>query len=378
MKALIIGGGIGGLAAAIALHHAGLEVVVCERANELREVGAGLALAPNALKALERLGLRAPVEAAAVAIERAEIRTWRGDLLAAFPAGEISQSVGAPTVCLHRAELQALLAGALDPDTLRLGRKCVRVEQTPEGVTACFEDGQQARSDFLIGADGLHSVVREQVPGRTPLRYAGYTAWRGIAIMERTGAVARASCESWGRGARFGFVPLDLKRVYWFATMNAPEGGDESDRRHPLLKRFAGWHDPIPALLEATEEAAILRNDVYDRDPAVRWGEGRITLLGDAAHPTTPNLGQGACQALEDAVVLARWMRRELDGTTALRGYETERMPRTRRIVEQSRRLGALGQWEQPWACWLRDLLTRITPAHLLVRQTEWILDYEL
>jgi 2-polyprenyl-6-methoxyphenol hydroxylase-like FAD-dependent oxidoreductase len=377
--ALIIGGGIGGLAAGVALRRIGYQVRVCERAGEWREVGAGLLLAPNALKALQYLDLSAAVEAAGIPLERAEIRTRRGDLLTAMPAGAIGKRVGAPTVCLHRADLLALLAGALDPEVLRLGRECTGVEQEGTRVTARFAGGPEEQGDFLIGADGLRSVVREHVPGMKPLRYAGYTAWRGIAACERPGFAAATACETWGCGLRFGFVPTDRRRVYWYATMNAPEGAHDPEgrRKQELLKRFARWHDPIPTLIEATEEATILRNDVYDREPARQWGQGRITLLGDAAHPTTPNLGQGACQALEDAVVLARCLAAGADTPAALRAYEAERMPRTRRIVQQSRRIGSIGQWENPWACGLRDLLTRMTPTRFIMRQTEWVVRYQ-
>jgi 2-polyprenyl-6-methoxyphenol hydroxylase-like FAD-dependent oxidoreductase len=166
--------------------------------------------------------------------------------------------------------------------------------------------------------------------------------------------------------------------VYWYATRNTPADSEtaEGGRKKELLERFGDWHTPIPRLVETTEAGAILRNDVYDRKPAPQWGEGRVTLLGDAAHPTTPNLGQGACQAIEDAVVLGKHLSMGTDPIAALRGYEARRMPRTRRVVEQSWRIGVLGQWSHPLACWMRDTLMRMTPTGVILKQTDWIVDY--
>lgn len=179
--------------------------------------------------------------------------------------------------------------------------------------------------------------------------------------------------ESWGRGSRFGIVPLDHRRIYWFATANAPAGRtqDAAERKRFLQQRFAGWHPPIERLLEATPAAEILHNDIYDLRPMRRWNEGRVTLLGDAAHPTTPNLGQGAGMAIESAVALARCLSEESDLAAALGGYEAERRPRTAWITEQSWRIGRVGQWENPLACGLRDFLLRVTPPGISEKTLE-------
>ena len=173
--------------------------------------------------------------------------------------------------------------------------------------------GRRAQADVVVGADGLRSAVRASlgIPGE--IRYAGYTAWRGIAPFRTAGLLAG---ETLGCGQRFGLVPIAGDRVYWYATDNVPEGGREESERAKvrLAGMFSRWHAPIPALIEATPAAAILRNDISDRDPVDRWGAGRVTLLGDAAHPMTPNLGQGGCQAIEDALVLARCLARRRPG----------------------------------------------------------------
>ena len=175
-------------------------------------------------------------------------------------------------------------------------------------------------------------------------------------------------------------MPISRGRVYWFGTANAPaSAGDPADgRKRDLLRRFSDWHAPIEALIEATDEADILRNDIYDRPPLPHWSEGRVTLLGDAAHPMTPNLAQGACQAIEDAAVLAKCLSADSDVAAALHAYEAWRAACAGRIVSMARLMGAVGQWRNPAACWLRDAALRLLPTPLRARQLEWIMDYRV
>lgn len=374
-KAIIIGGGIGGLTAAIALEQAGLEAHVYERVAELREVGAGISLWANAVRALKVLGLADSLSAHGWSPLRGTLRTSTGEILTSSQSHHTADA-GVTVGALHRADLLRLLREAVDDARVHVGRECVRVSSDHGAVTAHFADGSAAAGDVLIGADGLHSVVRAAVHTTAPPRYAGYTAWRGV--VEFT-APAAAS-ESWGRGQRFGIVPLNDGRVYWFATKNAPEHDRDpvGTVKTRLIDRFHGWHTPIEALLDATPESAILRNDIYDRDPDGPWTADRVTLLGDAAHPMTPNLGQGACQAIEDAVVLAACLAQSVDVETALHWYQVRRLPRTRRIVLLSRRIGQLAQWEQPLACWLRTQAMRAAPSWMNERQIRSILDEQI
>jgi 2-polyprenyl-6-methoxyphenol hydroxylase-like FAD-dependent oxidoreductase len=330
------------------------------------------------MKALGMLGLAEAVRCESRASGGAEVRSWRGErLLDAIPRKLLESQFGEPAAAIHRAELLAVLRQAAGDEVVHLGARCVGFRQDRRGVTALLEDGREVEGDLLIGADGIRSVIRGQLLGETKLRYAGYTAWRGVVPFALD---QDAWFESWGRGARFGGGALSRGRVYWYATANLPEGAPDvpAGRKRELIERFRGWHEPIPALLEATDEAAILRNDLYDRKPLSRWSDGRVTLLGDAAHPTTPNLGQGACMALEDAVVLARCLRERDEILAALREYEMRRVPRTSAIVRESRRLGAIGQWQSPVACWLRDWLLRRTPARVRLRQLQWLCTFEL
>jgi 2-polyprenyl-6-methoxyphenol hydroxylase-like FAD-dependent oxidoreductase len=368
--ATIIGGGIGGLASAIALGRSGWSTSIYEQAPELREVGAGLSLWANAVRALEQLGLAKSIRALQPPMPSGGIYTWRGAPLITDSAAELARRVGEISVVVHRADLLTILRQSVGADAVALGKRCVGVEQDAQGVTAHFADGATARGDLLIGCDGIRSVVRAQLVGDGEPVYAGYTAYRAVTAFDPNRIRAG---EYWGQGARFGIAPLSGGRAYWFATRNAPPDQREAPEatQARLLATFRGWCAPIPELIAATDPAHILHNDIADRPPLPRWGIGRVTLLGDAAHPMTPNLGQGACQALEDAVVLAGCLDAETDLVAALRAYEQRRIPRTSQIVRQSRRIGQVGQWQHPLACVVRDSLTK----HVLARGQDRQLD---
>lgn len=373
-KAIIVGGGIGGLTAAIALRGAGIEATVYERAPELKEIGAGIALASNAMSVFAALGLADQITSHGLPLASGAIRTWKGNIIVEAPADEAHRFI---SVCVHRVDLQRVLATALGEEHLRLGYECVGFQQRSDGVVAEFAGGEEAQGDFLVGADGLHSVVRGRLHGTERPRYAGYTAWRAVTTFK----IQPATSESWGHGKRFGILPIGGSRVYWFATKNAPEGQPEhpEGRKQELLDLFKGWHPPIADLIEATDPEAILRHDLYDRKPMKRsWGEGRVTLLGDAAHPTTPNLGQGACQAIEGALVLAQQLRSAMDIAAALRRYEAQRLPRTAFITNLSWRIGRMAQLENPVLCWLRNTALRIVPVGIQTKQLGKVLEFEV
>ena len=375
---LIAGGGIGGLTAAIALRRAGFPVQVHERASEIREVGAGITLQANAILALRRIGLDQAVMEAGRPIGTASIRRWDGALLSGTDFREIETLLGAPSVAIHRATLQKILLEALGSGVLHAGSEVAGYEAGPDSVEVRLGDGGRIAGAALIGADGIHSAVRARLLGDGDPLYAGYVSWRGV-TPENFHPVPQEVSESWGPGRRFGIVPIEKGRVYWFTTLNTPPGGrdEPGQARAALLRLFEGWHPPIRALLAATPEEAILRNDILHRMPVRTWGEGRVSLLGDAAHPMTPNLGQGAGQAIEDAVVLAECLRGEPDLPAALRRYEARRIPRANGFVLGSLRLGRLAQWENGLARGVRDRLIAWTPASVAKRQLVRSLAFE-
>ncbi len=303
----IIGGGIGGLAAAYALQRQGIQVTLFERNPELREIGAGLTLWANGVQVLRHLGLADALPSVSARLTHFECWSWRGKRLGIMQLDTMERLVGAPSVGIHRADLLRLLAGAVAGESVHVNAHCVGFSSEPGHVIAHFADGHELQTDLLVGADGLHSVIREQLLGKEPPRYSGYTCWRGVAVFEDQRVSPGISSETWGRGRRFGMLPIGNGWVFWYATLNCPAGEQDrvGERKARLSRLFGGWGHPIGRLIETTDEQAILRNDLFDRPKSRHWGSGRVTLRGDAAHPPTPNLGQGACQALEDALVLA-------------------------------------------------------------------------
>ncbi|GAA1863632.1 FAD-dependent monooxygenase [Actinomadura bangladeshensis] len=341
--AIVIGAGIGGLTAAAALHGRGWTVDLHERAASLEPAGSGLALGPNALRALDTIGAGDAVRGLAAMTGTGGIRRPDGTWLSRTSAEAAQARYGDPTVALHRADLVEVLTSRLPDGIVHLGSTATAA--TPGGaVTTTDARGHRTdlHADLVVAADGIRSAARTALfPGHPPVRYTGMTAWRGLVTAPFPDA---APGEAWGRGRVFGTVPLAGGRTYFYATARAPEGAradDEraDDERAELRRLFGGWHHPVPALLDTVAPGALLRNDVYDLPrPLPALHQGRIALLGDAAHPMTPNLGQGACQAIEDAVVLAHTA-----ATGApLSAYTAARLPRTTAVMRRSHRVAAL------------------------------------
>jgi 2-polyprenyl-6-methoxyphenol hydroxylase-like FAD-dependent oxidoreductase len=279
----------------------------------------------------------------------------------------------ARVVALHRARLHDVLLAAAGRSVVRTGVRVTSYEQAADSVLVIADDGTRLETELLVGADGLHSTVRAQLVHDGPPRYAGYTSWRGVTPAGSVPPPDRVT-ETWGRGERFGVVDIGFDEIYWFAVADAAPGGTDGDVRAELRARFGGWHAPVAAVLDATPADRILRTDIFDRDPITRWHAGRVVLLGDAAHPMTPNLGQGAAQAIEDAGTLAASLAAAATVEDGIRAYETARVGRTSAFVRASRRFGDVAQWRHPLAVFARDLTMRLTPESALVAQARRML----
>ncbi len=384
-QAVIVGGGIGGLCAAIALRIVGWETVICEQRTELAETGAGIALAANAMKALERLGVSERVREAGARVGTGEIRTWQGKLLAELPVAKQEARYGTPSCLIHRRRLQSILYERLAElgGTISWNKKLTAFEQRGDEVKVYFTDGDQITSTMLIGADGIHSAVREQLHGNSPLIYSGYSALRGIGRYDdsRYPISAGGGFEALGPGSRFGFSHLGKGEIFWFAALNMPEGHRiAAEERHRIAEQtFREWYPPVPAVIAATPAADILFHPIHDRRPLPQWSVGSVTLLGDAAHPMLPNLGQGGAQAMEDALVLASLLRGHPTGSalaSALQAYDKERIPRTTAIVRQSRLMGHMMQLESPWAIAFRNAGLRAAAEKLFVQRLHGVVGY--
>lgn len=375
-RILIAGGGIGGLTLAALLHRRGRECLVLERAERLAPAGAGLVLQPNVIKALRIGGIEHQVVGRGAPMQRMRIRDDRGRMLSEVDASLFRTHFQSGVWGFHRATLHAALVDLIPPSSIRLGAAVRRFEPTASAVTVELDTGERVEGGALVGADGLRSAVRRQMLNDGEPRYSGYTSWRGVTSRGSLWPEGHM-CESWGRGARFGLVAIDGDRLYWFATANVAAAGRDTGKAE-LLRTFRDWHEPIGAVIEATPDEGILRTDISDRDPAPRWSEGRVTLMGDAAHPMTPNLGQGGGQTIEDAVVLDLALSAQPDVAAAFADFESRRRNRTARVVEESRRFGRIGQVENRAVRGLRDLAVRLTPSSVSLRALRWLYDFDI
>ncbi|MCM1965914.1 FAD-dependent monooxygenase [Streptomyces sp. G1] len=365
--AVVAGAGIGGLSVAVALHRRGWEVTVCERAAAPSAVGAGIVLAPNALRAFDAIGFDAARATGHAAPAAMDLRRPGGRLLSRADCAALTARYGRPPLAVHRPSLSAALAAELPEGALRYGTAVTAVDDTGDasdagGRPVVHTSAGVLTPDVVIAADGIHSPIRRQYfPAHPGLHYSGETAWR--TVLAAGGPPVHAATETWGRGERFGVVPLADGRVYVYATAVVPEGHRPDDVQAELLRRYGTWHDPIPALLERIDPAAVLQHDLYDlAAPLPRFHQGRLAWLGDAAHAMTPNLGQGGCQAVEDAAVLAHLLE-GADVRAALAAYSAARCARTDALRVRSRRAGRVAALTHPLAVAARDLAVRATPA---------------
>lgn len=375
LDAVIIGGGIGGLTTAIALRRAGARVQVLERADELSvaQAGHGLVLWHNAVMALRRVGLADLPAAIGHELDRHQFWSVRGGRLSNWPVGEYGKRLGAPAYTVERPALHKALYDEVGD--VRLGARCTGYVEDAKGVTIRLADGTEIRTDLLIGADGLRSAVRARMrPYEPPPRYAGFTAWQGIADEVPAGVPAHAFRGVWGRNRWFVYYRLPDDRVYWDGvigdrTLRAMDAVG-TDNRTIVTEQFGDWPDPIPALMAATADSRITPVDIYDRDPVSAWGTKRVVLVGDAAHPMTFNLGQGANQAIEGAVVLAECLAAEPDPETAIRIYERHRVERVTKMMRRSRANGEMTRWHGALSCRFRDLILRTILDRIVVHKT--------
>jgi 2-polyprenyl-6-methoxyphenol hydroxylase-like FAD-dependent oxidoreductase len=378
MQFSIIGAGIGGLTTAHALLQQGHKVRVYEAAQSLREVGAGVVLGANAMQALHRLGLHDAVRAQGQPVQGLALLSRRGQVLNATNTTAFTQRLGFENLAIHRVALQQTLLAALPTGTVQLGKALTRFDTDARSVRAHFADGSTADADALLAADGLRSRVRRQLlPASTP-RYAGYTCWRAVVEGSSLGLPAGQSGEIWGgRAGRFGYVPLANGQLYWFACINSATPNNARFRAFrvaDLRAHFAPLPAPVDAILALTSDEQLLWNDILDLPPLPRFDFGRVLLLGDAAHATTPNMGQGAGQAVEDAVALAACLAAQASNVeAAFRAFDARRRPRTTRIVEQSWQLGRIAQLESPWLTTLRDGAMRLVPARVNEKQMAFL-----
>jgi 2-polyprenyl-6-methoxyphenol hydroxylase-like FAD-dependent oxidoreductase len=308
-KGIIIGAGIGGLTTAIALAQKGIQVKIYERAKEIKEVGAGVWIAPNGMKIFDKLGIAHEIIAVGKKLKRISVVDVNYKSISVIESAEIEAKHQFGTIAIHRSALQQILASKVSLAQIQLNREFNRYEQNEDAVKVYFEDGSTDEADFLICADGIKSKGREQMLGTLKLRYSGQTCWRFATAFDLPNNEEDDMFEVWGntKGLRVGYSKIDEKRVYVYitnATENGPSEGFSNVKDH-LLEICKPFSNTVTNLIQAVPENDIVVTDLFDFKPIKKWTDGRVALLGDAAHATTPNLGQGACQAIEDAWSIA-------------------------------------------------------------------------
>jgi 2-polyprenyl-6-methoxyphenol hydroxylase-like FAD-dependent oxidoreductase len=364
MKTVVIGAGIGGLAFANAMQRRGHAVTVYERAPELAEVGAGIWIPPNAMAVLERLGLDRVALERSFPLQRIVLCNAAGQDLSVLDLVPVRERFGFTTQSIHRATLQGLLADAFEGE-LHFGKACESVDTKPAGALVRFADGEEVEADVVIGADGIHSAVRRSLFGELQLRDTGQTCFRGIGELTLQGDAADECREVWGGRCRFGYSPIAADRVYWFAPISKPfHTGD--DPKGALVRAYADFPGVVREVIEATPSSVIIETELYDYPPQPRWWAGRVALLGDAIHATTPNMGQGAAQAMESAYSLARMLDTHETPEQAFAHYQQARHAKASMVNKRSFRIGEVAHWQSGWVRGLRDLAMGAVPSSMM------------
>jgi 2-polyprenyl-6-methoxyphenol hydroxylase-like FAD-dependent oxidoreductase len=373
----IVGGGIGGLSLAIAMQRKGFHVTVYERATSLKPLGAGLVLAANAVNAFQEIGIREDILKAGSILKKLSIKDQHGKTLMSTDAEKISAKYNVVNnFTIHRADLHQTLLSYLQESTVKLGKSSVDFVQSSTGVKILFQDGSTEEVDYAIACDGVHSTFRQKLVAGSRPRYAGYTCWRAVVDnLPSSLQNLNETSETWGSAGRFGIVPLNNGRLYWFACVNAIQD-DEKKRSFKvgdLLKHFGDFHHPIPEIHRHTKDESLIWNDIIDIKPLKQFAFGNILLLGDAAHATTPNMGQGACMAIEDAAILANTLEHTPSVEEAFINFEKKRLARTTTIINDSWRIGRVAQLENPFLITLRNFLVRLTPNSIAEKQVRFL-----
>jgi len=385
----VIGGGIGGLALALALRRRDIDVTVYEQSPSLSEIGAGLNLTPNAMKALRALGIEHEALAIAFESEFAVLRSWKnGRIISRQPRRHaFSARFGGAYCSVHRADLLDILARALPASAIKLDTKCIAVEPGERSAVARFADGSAIEADLVVGADGIHSVVRTSLFGPEAPRFTGCVCWRGL-------VPADSLPRDWNFNDSTAWMGPYGHVVHYFVRRGAllnivahydsdawtEESWTRRAERQELMETYRGWNEALLRLFAAGDQ--YYKWALYDREPLARWSKGRATLMGDSAHAMLPYLAQGACMAIEDGYVLAAAIANAAeDLSAALAQYEALRIPRTRRTVLGSRFRAKENHLASPWKRLLRDvkigLRDRFSSDQTAFRAA-WLYDYDV
>lgn len=371
MQGKVIGAGIGGLVTAIALQQRNLFTKVYEAKNARPDQGAGIVLAINAMRILDKLNLAEEVAMRGNEIRSVQITDEKLHLLSSNMTAKDVKKYGHVNIAIHRADLQDILLNALPAEAVEWGKKCIRVHEKDQKCIVYFEDQTKDYGDYIIAADGIYSAVRQQLFPEATIRDVKQICWRGTVAFDLPEQYHHQAIEAWGRGRRFGFTRINNDYTYWFAVINK-HGNDfnfRADLRKELTKQFNDFAPLFAQMIADTPEARIIRSDLQDLKPLRQWSIGRTGLLGDAAHAATPNLGQGAGQAIEDAWVLAEQLNASKNPGYAFPKYQKLRKPVTDYVAKWSYRVGEMAHYENVLLTSLRNVAIKKTPRSFFQKQ---------
>ncbi len=365
----IIGAGIGGLTTALTLKQKGLNVTIFESSAEIKPVGAGIILANNAMQVFQKLGIQNKIEKAGNKISYMKITDTQLNTISVADLTEYEKKYGVQNIAIHRGELQKILANEIGYNNINLSKRLSRIEKN-ELFKLTFEDNSTIESKLVIGADGIKSVVRNQLFEKSTLRNANQICWRGICEIDLPQKYHNELNEAWGKGKRFGFVKISDKKVYWYALANSKDVKADVIN---LTEFFSEFHIDILNIISATIKEQIIVSDIIDLKPIDKWQSKNICLIGDAAHATTPNLGQGACQAIEDAYVLGKLLDSGLEIENTFSAYENLRRKKAHTIVNISWTVGKMAHIESRFGIWLRNFIMKNIPKLANKKQMDMI-----
>lgn len=365
----IIGAGIGGLTTALTLKQRGVNVAIFESSAEIKPVGAGILIAHNAMQVFQKLGIHDKIEKAGNRISHIKITDTQLNDISTVDLAEYDMKYGVHNIAIHRGELQKILANEIGYDKINLSKRLTKIEKAAL-FKLTFEDNSIVESKLVIGADGINSVVRNQFFKKSTLRKANQKCWRGICDIKLPEKYHNEFNESWGKGKRFGFVKISDKKVYWFAVINSENVKTDEVNLAEMFKEF---HNDILNLILTTNKDQIIINDIVDLKPINKWQDKNICLIGDAAHATTPNMGQGACQAIEDAYVLGKLLDEGIAFEETFEKYEKLRIKKAHKIVNSSWAFGKIAQIENGLGIWFRNKMMKIIPKSVNKKQLDMI-----
>jgi 2-polyprenyl-6-methoxyphenol hydroxylase-like FAD-dependent oxidoreductase len=367
MDIVIIGAGIGGLTTALFLEKLGMNVRIYEQSSIIKPVGAGIILAHNAMQVYEHLGLKEPIINLGIPLSSINIKTAKLKKLSTIKTNYFDKKYGVVSVAIQRGLLQKFLIHKLQTTTIHLGKKVVDIMHTDK-TSIVFSDNKTTTCDLVIAADGIRSTVRRVLFSETTIRPTNQICWRGLSNISLPEKFKHELNELWGNGSRFGFVEISQNQVYWYALHNSEDVVNKDN----LLHYFKSYTSIVNEIITSTHVDKIFRSEIFDLQPIEAWVNGNVCLLGDAAHATTPNMGQGACQAIEDAYVLSHCLSM-YPISSALDNYQTMRKNKADMIINMSRKLGGIAHIKNPLLAMGRNIAMKLTPARMNRKTSEKI-----